>query len=260
MNASPLRRDTSRALSRRALLVVSLLALAALACASGKRKPMNLDSINNGEVFEDLFGGSSIKPGSRPVEERGEVSFFTVPSGWTLSDADNERGVYKLKHDTVQSASIVISYDALTAEGEGRVPELERLHEAIVSSMPPSLAKVSSEMTRYKDEPRFFTLLRGKPKPDSKEMLVSGYTVSVVQDAYTIFSAYPAAVSTLAADVDALVRSLRPYRRLELPAEQEEEKPAAQPNAEENEGSEESEASPEELQRDDPQPSSSPPS
>jgi hypothetical protein len=202
-------------------LLGGLLLVSLLACKNGQMKPgLSLESINNGEVFDDMFSKKKTTQVNRPSAKTNAAlkrgsAFFSPPEGWTLTSVDDEIRVYKLKHDEVESASIVLSYDLLQNEEDGRLPELKTLHDSVITRLPKSLALQQSEMTRYKGEPRYHTMLRGKPSESSPDMIVSGYTVALVQDAFTVFAAYPSESRTLAADVEFLIYSLRPYAPLE---------------------------------------------
>lgn len=226
-NTQPIQHNATHTTRTRWLCVcVSLCVLvAALACSNGQMKPgITLESINNGEAFDDLFSQKKTTqvPSSKTKRSASDGSqFFTAPRGWSLVGIDNESGVYKLKHDTIADASIVLSYDRLENEEDGRLTELEVLHDNIITRLPDGLVKMQAEMTRHGGEPRYHTMLRGKPSEDSEELIVSGYTVALKQDAFSIFAAYPARSHTLASDIEGLVYSLKPY----APIEQEEAAP-----------------------------------
>lgn len=205
------------------LLLLAFVVIASLACSNGQMKPgITLESINNGEAFDDLFSQKRTThvPSSRARQSASDGSqFFTSPGGWSLVGVDNDSGVYKLKNDAVEGASIVISYDRLEKDGDDRLPELEVLHDNIITRLPEGLVKMQADMTRHGGEPRYHTMLRGKPSADSEELIVSGYTVAIEQDAFSIFAAYPSTSHTLASDIESLVYSLKPYAPIEQRAE-----------------------------------------
>lgn len=202
-------------------LLGGLLFVSLLACKNGQmKKGLSLETINNGEVFDDMFSKKKTTQLNTPSAKTSAAlkrgsAFFSPPEGWTLISVDDESRVYKLKHDEVESASIVLSYDLLQNQEDERLPELKTLHDSVITRLPKSLALQQSEMTRYKGEPRYHTMLRGKPSESSPDMIVSGYTVALVQDAFTVFAAYPSESRTLASDVEFLIYSLRPYAPLE---------------------------------------------
>ncbi len=212
------------------ILCVLALVISLLACKNGQLKEgITLESLNNGDAFDEIFADDkSKKPDAKTNQAfaNGE-GFFSMPSGWVLSSADDESGVYKLEHEQFESASIIISYDQLQKEEDGRLDELKVLHDAVITRLPSSLTVQQSEMTRHQGEPRYHTMLRGKPSEDSVEMIVSGYTVALVQDAFTVFAAYPVEQRTLASDIEGLIYSLKPYTPLTV---EEEEEPAAEPD------------------------------
>ena len=204
-------------------VVVACAFLAFLACSNGQMKPsITLESINNGEAFDDLFSQKKTQaPSSKAQRSASDGSqFFTSPKGWSLVGVDNESAVYKLKHDTIDDASIVISHDRLEQEGDDRLPALESLHDNIITRLPDGLVKMQAEMTRHDGEPRYHTMLRGKPSADSEELVVSGYTVALEQDAFSIFAAYPASSHTLASDIESVVYSLKPYAPIKQGSEE----------------------------------------
>lgn len=206
-----------------ASIVLGVMCSAVLACANGQMKPgVTLESINNGEVFDDLFSNKTNSTASTSASQVND-GFFTAPKGWEIVSIDDDNGVYKLKHKEITQASIVLSYDALKKQGDQRVQELEVLHHNVISRLPSSLVRMQSEMTRQNGEPKFHTMLRGKPSESSPEMIVSGYTISLEQDAFTVFAAYPVESRTLASDIEALMYSLKPYKPLDVEPEAKEE-------------------------------------
>lgn len=234
---TPQRRALSTLELCSAVLLGGLLCISLIACQNGQMKPgISLESINNGEAFDDIFSQKKTTQANKPSSSANDAvhngsSFFTAPSGWTLISADDESGVYKLSHDEIEGASIVVSYDQLVNRGDGRLPELKGIHEAVITRLPDSLAMQQSEMTRHQGEPRYHTMLRGKPSQDSEEMIVSGYTVALVQDAFTVFAAYPVEARTLAADVESFIYSLRPYAPIEASEPEVESEQDASPQA-----------------------------
>lgn len=197
-----------------ALAIVTTVAIL-LGCSAGQLgSNQTLNSINNGDIFNDVFGditrpttdGHHHTP---PPAQSQTHAFFEIPNGWDLVHADEENVVYQLKHQTVPDASLVLTHDSLTATKDQ--DELRGLHRQIVGRLPSSFEQTEYREYRTNDRPHIYTALEGKRAQDGPEMHVAGYTVAIAHDSYTVFAAYRKGDDRLQGDVERIVSSLKPH-------------------------------------------------
>lgn len=220
----------------RAELFTALAALViiALGCTpSGKIDRNKLASINRGDPIHNLFNDKKKIDEARrqnlaakqKKQQDDAPTFFTVPANWTIAQYDQETLIYKLTHTQREGASIMLSYDALE-EGADRQAKIRQLHEGIKKRLPDTFQKREyREWIDDRDRPHVHTLLKGKVSAeDAEERIVSGYTVAIGQDSYTVFAAYPSSASeALSKDVQTLVASLKPLPDMSETEEEEKE-------------------------------------
>ena len=163
------------------------------------------------------------------VQDPHSHDLFNVPRGWKVAKEDDEILVYQLKHESRPDASIVISYDPLQKEGElARRNELRELHTRVVGRLPEGFAQ--QEYREWIDQKRayIYTRLQGKKAEDAPEMVVSGHSVGVGSNSYTVFAAYRSGDhAKLSRDVEALVKSLKDQQGDEEQVQEDEDVPAA---------------------------------
>ena len=203
--------------TRRWWVVISLI-LILLGCTNGKLDQDKIDRFKSGEALqpvEDLFkeklaledsdGSSKSASGKRP-------GFFEVPGGWALTQADEDILVYKLEHTSREQASVMISYDPLQKDDEAaREAELREQHKKIVGRLPSAFQQQEYREWRREGRPHIQTVLMGRRDEEAPEMIVSGYTVGIGHDSYTIFAAYMRSdQEALAEDIEHIVSSLKP--------------------------------------------------
>ncbi len=154
--------------------------------------------------------------------------FFDTPPGWTITKYVEESNRYQLKHDRVESASLVITTQALTAQDvRGQWEELQRGHDALLNKLTATYPVFDARSKPRDPRPMLYTRLQGS-KGDGPEMIIEGYSLAIEGDAFIIFAAYPSENVVLEGDVADVVQSLRPRVTLESGAPDEEDEADAQ--------------------------------
>ena len=240
-----------RPLAARAMLLLALVVGASLACTGNEIRNEKLAGINRGEPFEpitNLFNDTASQPqGQKKTAEKtadGEEKpdFFDIPRNWKLTRADNASHVYQLKHSQKDGASVMISYEEIDAPADEQKARLRQSHENVVGKLPTSFKQQEYREWMVDERPHIHTTLAGRAAEDKPEMIISGYSIAIGADTYTVFAAYNKSdASKLSRDIEAVVNSLRP-----LPdasddaadtAEEDEPEGAKQPEEPELEGS-----------------------
>lgn len=228
--------------TRAILLMITALAIL-LGCSSSSklRRNKTLRDINSGKpfeplenIFEDKKKKKKVTPASTtaasapaPAAPEKE-SFFTVPAGWTLANADPDTQVYQLQHPQHADAKIMISLEAFEPDGS-REDTLRQRHKQVVSKLPQSFAQREYREWSVQDRPHIHTSLEGRAAQEKPLMVISGYSVALGDYSCTIFSAFRKEDASLGNDVEQLATSLRPISLVPEPGplEGDEETPGA---------------------------------
>lgn len=239
------------ALTARTALLILFVVAASLACNGNGISDEKLAGINRGEPFEpitNLFNDTANKPQNKQANTNAEVkpgdgpAFFDIPSNWKLTRADENAHVYQLKHNQNETASVMISYEEIDAPVDEQKARLRQSHENVVGKLPSSFKQQEYREWMVDERPHIHTTLAGRAAEDKPEMIISGYSIAIGADTYTVFAAYNKSdASKLSNDIDAVVKSLRP---LPEPSEEGEEDTSTEPTS--PEASDEPESEPEE--------------
>lgn len=231
-----------------AMLLLALVAIASLACTGNEIRNEKLAGINRGEPFEpisNLFNDTAGQPqgqknaAGKTANGEDKPDFFDIPRNWKLTRADDASHVYQLKHSQKEGASVMISYEEIDAPADEQKARLRQSHENVVGKLPTSFKQQEYREWMVDERPHIHTTLAGRAAEDKPEMIISGYSIAIGTDTYTVFAAYNKSdASKLSGDIEAVVNSLRPLPEpSEEPAEPAAEEEPEQPEEPALEGS-----------------------